>query len=545
VPTEAWRHRRGAELVKLLALAPQHTLHRDQVMNCLWPELSQEPAAANLRKALHFARRALGAKAAVTTEGDLVRLSPSADLRIDAEQFDTESTRALADESDYDSALRLFTGELLPQDRYADWTEPHRTRLQHRRLQLLRATGRWEEVLEADRTDEAACRALMRAHLEKGNRPDAIREFQRLREVLRVDLGVAPEPATVALFEQAVATQAAEPVSPSERAQALLARGLVQWSEQDLVAAHETAEAARALASTQQLYRELGEASALLGMVAMARGQWLEVFRKDFIAALELPTGQAAFLYEAHLCLSEATLTGGDSRATGDFAYELLDRAIHARSEQGEALMCLFIGVSEFFAGRLELANEWLTRAAGLYVTKGGFAFAVTLLHLAELKAAREGPSHATRQLLEAQRIAAGSPLASHLQPKVLELLIKDSEGSARRGSILGEAEALMARPKEVCRPCSIGLAVAASIASSKAGELTRSRYWLGHADRLAGLWSGGPWQAAVWEARAALRTAEGDTEQAHALLREAGELFAKSGRPLDEARCRAAIAAG
>jgi len=545
VPAEAWRHRRGADLVKLLALAPQHRLHRDQVMHHLWPELAAEPAAANLRKAVHYARRALGGMDAVATDGDMVRLWPSGELRIDAERFESESSRALADEGGYDSALGLFTGELLPEDRYAEWTEPHRSHLGQRHLQLLRATGRWEEVLDVDRSDEAACRALMRAHLEKGNRHDAIREFQRLREVLRVDLGVAPEPATVALFEQAVATQAAEPVSPSERAQALLARGLVQWSEQDLVAAHETAEAARALASTHHLYRELGEASALLGMVAMARGQWLEVLRRDFIAAVELPAGQATFLYEAHLCLSEATLTGGDSRVTGDFAHELLDRAIHARSEQGEALMCLFIGVSEFFAGRLESADDWLTRAAGLYANKGGFAFAVTLLHLAELKAAMEGPSHATGQLLEAQRIAAGSPLASHLQPKVLELLIKDSEGSTRRGAMLGEAEALMARPKEVCRPCSIGLAVAASIASSKAGELARSRYWLGHAERLAGMWSGGPWQAAVWEARGALRAAEGDREQAHALLREAGDLFVQSGRPLDEARCRAAIAAG
>jgi len=385
----------------------------------------------------------------------------------------------------------------------------------------------------------------MRGHLERGNRHDAIREFQRLREVLRVDLGVAPEPATVALFEQTVATEGPEPASASERAQALLARGLMQWSEQDLVAAQQTAEDARALARLHRLYRELGEASALLGMVAMARGQWLDVFRRDFIAAVEMHTDQAAYLYEAHLCLSEATLTGGDTRATGDFAHELLDRAIQARSAEGEALMCLFIGVSEFFSGRLDSANDWLTRAADFYVRKGGFAFAVTQLHRAELIAAREGPSHATTQLLEAQRLAAGSPLSPHLQPRVLELLIKDSEGSQRRGWILGEAEALMARPKEVCRPCSIGLAVAASIACSRAGELARSRYWLGHAERLAGLWSGGPWQAAVWEARAALRTAEGDRKQAQALLREAGDLFAQSGRPLDEARCRAAIAVG
>ena len=99
-----------------------------------------------------------------------------------------------------------------------------------------------------------------------------------------------------------------------------------------------------------------------------------------------------------------------------------------------------------------------------------------------------------------------------------------------------------MARPKEICGPCSIGLAVAASIACSQAGELARARFWLGHAERLAGMWSGGPWQAAVWEARAALRTAEGDGVQAHALLREAADLFAQSGRPLDEGRCRAAI---
>jgi DNA-binding SARP family transcriptional activator len=35
VPAEAWRHRRGADLVKLLPLAPGHRLHREQVMAAL------------------------------------------------------------------------------------------------------------------------------------------------------------------------------------------------------------------------------------------------------------------------------------------------------------------------------------------------------------------------------------------------------------------------------------------------------------------------------------------------------------------------------
>jgi DNA-binding SARP family transcriptional activator len=545
IPAQAWRHRRGADLMKLLALAPQHRLHRDQVMEHLWPELGADPGAANLRKAVHFARRALGGMDAIATEADLLELWPDGELQIDAEQFERESGRALADEGGYDLALRLYAGDLLPEDRYAEWTEPHRTRLQQRNVQLLRATGRWQDVLAVDPADEVACRALMQAHLEMGNRHDAIREFQRLREVLRVDLGVGPEASTVALFEQAVATQGPEPASASERAQAALAHGLIQWNERDLVAAQQSAERARALSIEHRLDRELGEASALLGMVAMARGGWPDVFRQDFTQAIELPTEQASFVFEAHLCLAEATLAGGDSRATGKLARSLLDRAIEVHSPQGEALMCQFIGEAEFFAGHLDAAHDWLTRAAGLYVQDMSSGLAFTLLRMAEVVAAGMGGSRPASRLAEARRIAEQSPLASHLKVRALEVMVKTAVDSKRRETILAEAEAQMARPKEICRPCSIGLAVTASIACSQARQFARARFWLGHADRLSGMWSGGPWQAAVWEARAALRTAEGDREQANALLREAADLFAQSGRPLDEARCRAPIAAG
>ena len=44
-------------MVKLLALAPGHRLHREQLMESLWPDLDPDAAGANLRKALHFARR--------------------------------------------------------------------------------------------------------------------------------------------------------------------------------------------------------------------------------------------------------------------------------------------------------------------------------------------------------------------------------------------------------------------------------------------------------------------------------------------------------
>ena len=48
VPDGAWRLRKARELVKLLALARGHRLHREQAMDALWPEL--DPAAAALQK---------------------------------------------------------------------------------------------------------------------------------------------------------------------------------------------------------------------------------------------------------------------------------------------------------------------------------------------------------------------------------------------------------------------------------------------------------------------------------------------------------------
>src|SRR5215217_8248376 len=55
----AWRLRKAANLVKLLALSPSHRLQREQVMDTLWPDLGMQAASNNLRQTLHAARRTL------------------------------------------------------------------------------------------------------------------------------------------------------------------------------------------------------------------------------------------------------------------------------------------------------------------------------------------------------------------------------------------------------------------------------------------------------------------------------------------------------
>src|SRR3712207_7602926 len=87
-----WRLRKAASLVKLLALAPQHSLHREQVMDLLWSALDSKAAANNLRYVLHKARRTLEQRAATPSrclhlQGDLLALAPNGLLWVDAEAF--------------------------------------------------------------------------------------------------------------------------------------------------------------------------------------------------------------------------------------------------------------------------------------------------------------------------------------------------------------------------------------------------------------------------------------------------------------------------
>src|SRR5215510_13450179 len=59
VEARSWSRRKPSLLIKLLALQPHHQLHREQVMELLWPQQEFELAGNNLYKAIHLARRAL------------------------------------------------------------------------------------------------------------------------------------------------------------------------------------------------------------------------------------------------------------------------------------------------------------------------------------------------------------------------------------------------------------------------------------------------------------------------------------------------------
>ncbi|MGD9998232.1 MAG: AAA family ATPase [Ilumatobacteraceae bacterium] len=208
VAEDSWRRRHAAAIVKVLAMASEHRLHREQLIDLVWPDDLVEEALPKLHKAAHFARRALGVEGALVLRGEQVLLLPDHELDVDVAEFDELAKRAVSTSDPLlaRAALDLYRGELLPADRYDPWADERREQLRAKYVDLLRLDQRWDVLVELDPSDEDAHLALMRQHAAAGDRHAALRQFERLDRSLRRELGVSPGREAQALRERLIAT---------------------------------------------------------------------------------------------------------------------------------------------------------------------------------------------------------------------------------------------------------------------------------------------------------------------------------------------------
>ncbi|MEV5009969.1 AAA family ATPase [Streptomyces sp. NPDC056159] len=232
-PAERWTRPSAQALVKLLAVTPGHSIHREQAMAVCWPNADPHSALGSLRVALHAARRAIQpdlaprtASAYLTGEGMMLRLDPHT-VWIDADHAEELAEAALADggAAELARALEAFTGELLPEDLYAEWSGPRRERLNtlHERVQLalaeaylaegslVEAIAVAERALAAGPAEERAHRVLIAAHLRDGRRRLALRQYHLCRQALDEELGVRPGAETEWLHRMALDDTEAKP----------------------------------------------------------------------------------------------------------------------------------------------------------------------------------------------------------------------------------------------------------------------------------------------------------------------------------------------
>jgi DNA-binding SARP family transcriptional activator len=228
-PVSDWQRRSAKTLIKLLACTPGHALHREQAVELLWPGSDLNSALNSFAKALHAARRAFQphllprqGSAYLLTADSMVALDAERVL-VDADQFEELAHDALRRQeiSALEAALAAYAGDLLPEDRYADWCAQRRDVLADLRVRLLLemadllevrgayndSADRLRKVLQHDPTREDVLRRLMRLHAEMGNPEQAVRQFHASQLALQRELDVAPQAETVALYDDLLANR--------------------------------------------------------------------------------------------------------------------------------------------------------------------------------------------------------------------------------------------------------------------------------------------------------------------------------------------------
>ena len=211
---------RARKLLHLMALNVDRPIHKEVLIEALWPEAEPEVGARNLHVALSSLRQFLQSDPCcdalhIAREGDDYRLVPAAGAEIDVVEFSAllEQGRRLQATGEVDDAiaaltqaLALHAGDLLPEDGPDDWVVRDRESFRAGAVEAARvlaelllaegdpigATRACERGLDIDRHRDDLWRALQRAHAAAGNYAAAEGTRRRYEQVL-AELGIGPE----------------------------------------------------------------------------------------------------------------------------------------------------------------------------------------------------------------------------------------------------------------------------------------------------------------------------------------------------------------
>ena len=207
VTASDFERRSGAELVQLLALAPNRRLHRERVIDALWPDAPLKSATNQFHKAASYARSGLGDRTAIIVRDEHVHLYPEFGSTggeppwIDLIVVETVNTD---DPDSVTEAIAAYRGPLLPDLPYAEWVADRRRSVEADHIRLLAAAERWDEIVAIDPLHDRATIELMRRDLDRGDRAAVVRRFDELTAGLAEELGLEPSSEAVDIRNRAV-----------------------------------------------------------------------------------------------------------------------------------------------------------------------------------------------------------------------------------------------------------------------------------------------------------------------------------------------------
>ncbi len=211
--------KKARALLSYLAMQPGRPVPREQLSNLLWGASGNEQAKRSLRECLMAVRATLGPTAAglLISDGATLRFDAGR-VEIDVQRFETLSQSTMV--GDLRAANELYRGEFLSDlqiasEPFAEWLERERRRLTsllsdvvYRLAIALTNTGDVgnamavaKRLTSVDPLREDGHRLLIRLLATAGQRTAALRQYAQFADLLRRELGVAPEPETTDLAD--------------------------------------------------------------------------------------------------------------------------------------------------------------------------------------------------------------------------------------------------------------------------------------------------------------------------------------------------------
>lgn len=192
-----------AALLGCLALDSSNgtPLGREDVIERLWPDLSEKKARHLLSDTLHRARTILGDLAdCLSVDRQSLRM---VSVSVDVREF--ELLARSTEPGDWQAAIALYRGDILPSVD-GEWIEERRYNLRNRYLGLLErltgaleADGNTDEALNAallwshnDSLNDHAHAAVMRCYARLNQRSAALRQYHFLKSLLWRHLQIEP-----------------------------------------------------------------------------------------------------------------------------------------------------------------------------------------------------------------------------------------------------------------------------------------------------------------------------------------------------------------
>lgn len=231
-PVSRYRSANVQGLLVYLALQAERPFPRDVLAALFWPDTTNASARQNLRQSLYQLRKVLNISGQerpyLHVTRQTVQFNDASEHSLDVRQF----LDAL-DSGNLETAVSRYTGELLPGFTcdslpFEDWLRQERERLHGLALQAMAdltarqlRNGRVVEAqaaarrqLELEPWSESAHRQLIEALALAGDRGGALAQFDRCRDVLAAELGLSPEPETIALRDR-IQNNELRPVNPN------------------------------------------------------------------------------------------------------------------------------------------------------------------------------------------------------------------------------------------------------------------------------------------------------------------------------------------